>query len=176
MFRSKVVRAAIRVVFLSCALLPLASLASAQMKVGVVNSQKALLDTDELKKASAALEAKFKPKQDELLKLQNDLQSIQQQLASGKLNQQAMADLQLQGQRKQRDAQRLSDDTQAEFDRDRQDVLAKAADKMTAVIKKLAEDKAIDVVMDVTATIYVKPALDLTADATAAYNKANPAK
>lgn len=176
MFRSNVVRAAIRAALVCCALAPLATIASAQVKVGVINSQKAMLDSDELKKASAALEAKFKPRQDQLLKLQNDLQSIEQQINSGKLNQQALADLQLQGQRKQRDAQRLSDDTQAEFDRDRQDVLAKAATKMQDIIKKLAEDKGLDLIVDVSQTLYFKPAMDLTADATTAYNKANPAK
>ena len=99
-----------------------------------------------------------------------------QQLNSGKLNQQAQADLQLQGQRKQRDAQRISDDLQAEFDRDRQDILGKAAQKMQDVVKKLAEEKGFDIVVDVSQTLYFKPALDLTADALAAYNKAYPAK
>ncbi len=176
MFRSKVVRSAIRTALVCCALMPLATLASAQMKVGVINSQKAMLDTDQMKKESAALEAKYKPKQDQLVKLQNDLQSIEQQISSGKLNQQAIAELQTQGQRKQRDAQRISDDTQAEFDRDRQDILGKAASKMQDIIKKLAEDKGLDLVVDVSQTLYFKPAMELTADATTAYNKANPAK
>ena len=172
MFRFMVTR-----VGLFClALAPLAGLAPAQVKVAVVNAQQALLDSDELKKASAELEARYKPKQDALAKLQADLQSIQQQLASGKLTQQAGADLQAQGQRKQRDAQRLSDDTQQEFDRDRQEVLAKSATKMQVVLKKLAEDKGLDLVIDITQTMYFKPALDITADALAAYNKANPAK
>lgn len=181
MFRSNVVRAAIRAALVCCALAPFAVVSSAQtasggMKVAVINSQKALMDTDEMKKASAALELKFKPKQDELLKLQSDLEAIQQQINSGKLNQQALADLQVQGQRKQRDAQRLADDTQQEFDRDRQDILGKAAGKMQDAIKKVSEEKGLDLVVDVTSALYFKPAMDLTADATAAYNKANPAK
>jgi outer membrane protein len=166
---------AIRAGLLCFALAPLATVASAQLKVAVVNVQQAMLDSEDLKKASAALEAKYKPKQDELLKMQNDMQSIQQQLQNGKLPQQAAADLQVQGQRKQRDAQRLSDDLQQEFDRDRQDVLAKAAQKMQAVVKKLAEEKGLDIVVDVSQTLYFKPALDITADALAAYNKEYPA-
>jgi outer membrane protein len=172
MFRSMAIRAGL----LCLVLAPLATVASAQLKVAVVNVQKAMLDSDELKKESTVIEAKYKPRQDELQKLQSDLQSIQQQLQSNKLTQQASADLQLQGQRKQRDAQRLSDDLQAEFDRDRQDVLGKAAQKMQDVVKKLAEDKGLDVVMDVSQTLYVKPTLDITAEALAAYNKAYPAK
>jgi outer membrane protein len=167
---------AIRAGLLCFAIAPLAATASAQVKVAIVNAQKALADSDELKKASAAVETKFKPRQDELNKLQADLQSIEQQLASGKLNQQAAADLQLQGQRKQRDAQRISDDLQADFEKDRQDILGKASQKMQQIIAKLAEEKGVDVIVDASQTLYFKPTLDLTADAVAAYNKAYPAK
>jgi outer membrane protein len=172
MFRSLAIRAGL----MCLALAPLATVASAQLKIAVVNVQQAMLDSDELKKASAALEAKYKPKQDELQKLQTDLESIQQQINSGKLNPQAQADLQFDGQKKQRDAQRLSDDLQQEFDRDRQDILAKSAQKMQAVVKKLAEEKGYDVVVDVSQMLYFKPALDITPDALAAYNKTYPAK
>lgn len=170
---------AIRAGLLSLALALLASftpIASAQVKVAVVNSQKALLDSDELKKASAELEKKYKPKQDELQKLQSDLQSIEQQIASGKLNERAIAELQAQGTRKQRDAQRISDDTQQEFDRDRQEVVGKSAQKMQDVIKKLAEEKGYDLVVDASQTLFAKSALDITSDVLGAYNKAYPAK
>jgi outer membrane protein len=172
MFRSLAIRAGL----LCLVLAPLATVASAQLKIAVVNVQKAMLDSDELKKVSAEIEARYKPRQDELQKLQNDLQSIQQQLQSNKLTPQAQADLQLQGQRKQRDAQRLSDDLQQEFDRDRQDILGKSAQKMQEIVKKLADEKGYDLVVDVSQTLFFKPALDVTADALAAYNKAYPAK
>ncbi len=165
---------AIRAGLLCFVLAPLAIVASAQLKIAVVNVQKTMLDSDELKKVSSDVEAKYKPKQDELLKLQNDLQSIQQQLQSNKLTPQAQQDLQLQGQRKQRDAQRLSDDLQQEFDRDRQDILGKAAAKMTEVVKKVAEEKGFDMVLDVSQALYFKPAMDISPDVLAAYNKAYP--
>ncbi len=172
MFRSL----AIRTGLLCLAVAPFVATASAQVKVAVINTQKAMADTDELKKASAAVEAKYKPKQDELQKLQADLQSIEQQLNSGKLNQQGTAELQAQGQRKQRDAQRISDDLQADFERDRQEILGKASQKMQVVITKLAEEKGVDIIIDAAQTLFFKPALELTTDATNAYNKANPAK
>jgi outer membrane protein len=172
MFRSLAIRAGI-VLF---ALAPLATLASAQLKVAVVNVQKAMLDSDELKKVSTQVEAKYKPRQDELQQLQKDLESIQTQLASGKLTQQAGTELQAQGTRKQRDAQRISEDLQADFERDRQDILSKAAAKMQEVVKKIAEEKGYDLVIDVSQALYTKPSLDITPDALAAYNKAYPAK
>ena len=171
MFRFLATRAGL----LCLALAPLATTASAQLKVAVVNVQQAMLDSEELKKASAELEKKYKPRQDELQKLQNDLQLIQTQIQSGKLNQQAVADLTTQGQRKQRDAQRISDDLQSDFDRDRQDILSQSAKRMQDVVKKIAEEKGYDIVVDVSQTLYFKPALDLTMEALAAYNKAYPA-
>jgi outer membrane protein len=167
---------AIRTGLLCLALTASGAIASAQIKAGIINVQKAMADSDELKKASAAVEARYKPRQDELTKMQADLQSIEQQLSSGKLNQQAAADMQAQGQRKQRDLQRLSDDLQQDFERERQDILSKASQKMQQVIAKLAEEKGLDLVIDSSTTLYFKPALDLTLEATAAYNKAYPAK
>lgn len=170
MLRSLAARAGLLCVVLA----PLATIASAQVKIAVVNTQQAMLQSDEIKKVSADLEKKFKPKQDELQQLQKDLESIEQQLASNKLNPQAAAELQATGQRKQRDAQRLSDDTQQQFDRDRQEVLGKAATRMQEIVKKLAEEKGYDLVVDISQTLYFKPALDITADALAAYNRAYP--
>jgi outer membrane protein len=47
---------------------------------------------------------------------------------------------------------------------------------MGDVVKKLAEEKGLDLVVDSSTTLYFKNALDLTADALAAYNKAYPAE
>ena len=64
------------------AVLALASVgtAGAQVKIAIINTQKALLETEEIKKAQLDLEAKFKPRQDEMVKLQKELQDIQAQL------------------------------------------------------------------------------------------------
>ena len=172
MFRFLAVRSAV----FCLAIALFSSAASAQLKIGVINVQKALVDTDELKKAQADLAKKYQPRTDELDKIQKDLENIDAQLNSGKLNQQAAADLQQQGTRKQRDAQRLSDDMQADQEKDRQDILGRMSQKMQDVINKLSQDKGLDLVLEASQTLYMKPDLDLTADATAAYNKANPAK
>jgi outer membrane protein len=151
--------------------------ASAQTKVAVINIQRAVLESDDIQKASAAMEAKYKPRQQEIEKLQKDLQAIQQQLqaGAGKLTPQAEADLTAQGQRKQRELQRISDDLQSDVNTERNDILGKSQQKMATVVKKLAEEKGYDLVVDVTNTWYFKPALDITAEALAEYNKAYPA-
>jgi outer membrane protein len=150
--------------------------AQGQSKVAIINSQKAVLDTAEIKKAQAELEVKFKPRQDQALKLQKELQDIQAQLQGGKLNQAAEQDLTAQGQRKQRELQRIQEDLQADVDRERQDILQRTGQRMQDVVKKLADEKGLDVVIDSSNTVFFKPALDLTAEASAAYDKAYPVK
>jgi outer membrane protein len=153
-----------------------AGIAVAQSKVAVVNSQKAILETAEIKKAQVDLEAKFKPRQDQMARLTKELQDIQTQLQSGKLNQNGEQELTVQGQRKQRELQRLQDDLQADVDRERNDILQRSGTHMQEIVKKLADEKGLDVVIDTSNTVFYKASLDLTAEAVAAYDKAYPVK
>jgi len=163
---------------LACVLLALAAsigTASAQ-KVAVINSQKAVLDTDEIKKAQVDLETKFRPRQDKIVQLQKDIQSIQAQLQGGKLNPQGEQELTAEGQKKQRDLQRMQQDLQDDVNVERQDILQRSGARMQEVVKKIAEEKGLDIVVDSTNTVFYKPAFDLTAEAVTAYNKAHPVK
>jgi outer membrane protein len=153
-----------------------AGIGSAQSKVAVVNSQKAILETAEIKKAQVDLETKFKPRQDQMARLTKELQDIQTQLQSGKLNQNGEQELTIQGQRKQRELQRLQDDLQADVDRERNDILQRSGTHMQEIVKKLADEKGLDVVIDTSNTVFYKASLDLTAEAVAAYDKAYPVK
>ena len=47
---------------------------------------------------------------------------------------------------------------------------------MQEMVKKIAEERGYDMVVDVSNTVYYKPALEITKEATAAYDKAFPAK
>jgi outer membrane protein len=152
--------------------------AFSEIKIGVVSLQKAVLESAEIKKASADMETKYKPRQQEMEKLQRDLQAIQQQLQTneGKLTPAAQSELTSQGQHKQRELQRMNDDLQADVNAERNEVLTQSSRKMQEVVRKLADTKGLDLVVDVTSTVFFKPALDLTAEAIAAYDKAYPAK
>jgi outer membrane protein len=158
----------------------LASLAaaSAQTKVGIVNVQNAILDTAEIKKAQGELETRYKPRQQKVESLQRELADLQNKLQTmaGKLTPQAEQDMQVSGQRKQREMQRLVDDLQADVDRERNEILSKSGTRMQEVVKKIAEERGLDVIIDVANTLYFKPTLDLTKEAVAAYDKSYPAK
>jgi outer membrane protein len=152
--------------------------ASAQTKVAVVNMQQAVLATADIKKTSAEVEAKYKPRQAALEQLRTEIEGIQQKLQAGegKLPPATEQDLTVQGQRKQRALQRLSQDLQEDVDNVRNEILAGAGRRMQEVIRKLADERGFDVVVDSGSTLFFKAALDLTQDATAAYDKAYPPK
>jgi outer membrane protein len=160
------------------AVLALASIgaANAQVKIAVINTQKALLETEEIKKAQLELEAKFKPRQDQMVKAQKALEDIQAQLQSGKLNELGTQELNAEGQRKQRDLQRMQQDLQEDVERERTEILQRAGTRMQEVVKKLADEKGLDIVVDSGNTVFFKATFEITTEATAAYNKAYPAK
>ena len=62
------------------------------------------------------------------------------------------------------------DPMQGSADRDRNDILQRAGARMQEVVKKLADEKGLDLVVDSANTLFFKPALELTTDAVTAYN------
>jgi outer membrane protein len=170
-------RIGLRPLFVCSALFAVSQIAPAQTKVAVINLQRAVTESAEIKAAAAAMEAKYRPRVAEIDQLNKEVSAIAQNLQTnaGKLTPQAEADLSAQAQRKQRDMQRKQDDLTADVDRDRNEILQKSTVKMSAVVKKLAESKGLDVVVDAPYTVYFKEALEITAEAIVAFDKENPA-
>lgn len=145
----------------------------AQTKLAVVDFQGALLNTADMQKQSAELEAKYQGRQDEIARLSEELQEIQTKLQSA---QGAEAQgLQLEGQRKQRTAQRLSEDLQSDVEFDRQNILAGASARMRDVVRDLRMEKQVDVIVDAGGVLAHSALIDLTAEATQAYDAKHPA-
>lgn len=169
-------RMSLRPLMVCSAVFAMSQAAPAQTRVAVVNLQRAVFESAEIKKADAQMQATFKPRQDEIDKLQKDIEDLAKQLqnSSGKLTAQAEADLTAQGQNKQRTLKYKTDDLSADAQAYRNDVLSKSSSKMNDVVKKLAEEKGFDLVIDTSTTVYFKGALDITNDAIAAYDKAYP--
>ncbi len=145
-------------------------------KVAIINAAKAVVDTAEFQKIQAAVQAKYLPRQQALEDLDKQLAAIQKEGNAPNVDPNKQAELQAEFTQKGKQRQRLADDLQADINAERQEVLDRTGRQMSEVVKKLAEEKGWDVVVDVRNTIYFKPALEVTAEATAAYNKAYPAK
>ena len=130
----------------------------APTKVAIINLQLAVSQTAEIKKEVAAMEAKYSPRQKAIEALQKELADIQKQGQTPNLQPGREADLQSQFTTKQKQLQRLQEDLQADVNAERQDVLGRVGRQMAEVVKGLAEQKGIDIVIDVTNTLYFKPA------------------
>ena len=164
---------------LACsALLAIVPGAFAQSKVAVIDVQQALYDTAEIKQANTALSAKYKQRDDQLEALKAQGVAAQKKLDDGQntLTDAQQAELEAQIAKLQRDVQRQTEDLQADVQKDQDDVLVNAQARMLAVVKKMAEEKGYDMVIDSHALPYFKPATDITKEASAAYDLTYPAK
>ncbi len=152
--------------------------AMAQSKVGIVSLQKAILETADIKKSQNDMAAKYKKRQDDLEKTQRELNDLQTQLqsAQGKLSAAGEEDLTARAGRKDREVKRLTEDLQADVERDRTEILSRAQTRMLEIVKKVADEKGLDFVVEAGALLTFKPALDITNDVVASYDKAYPAK
>jgi outer membrane protein len=159
-------------------LVGLSATAAAQLKVGVVSLQNSLAATAEIKQAEIDLRTKFGPRQDELAQMQKDLAKMQQDYESnqGKFNEAALAELGQRIQRRQVQLQRNSQALQDDVNRERQDVLARVGKNLQEIIKKVSEEKGFDLVVDSNSALYFKQPMDISADVSAAYDKAYPVK
>jgi outer membrane protein len=158
--------------------LAMMGVASGQSKIAIINIQRALLETAEIKKASADLQARFKPRTDALQKVQQELNDLQTQLqaSQGKLSAAGETDLTNRAARKQREAERLNEDLQADVERERTQILERAQGRLDAVLKKMSEEQGFDLVIDLSNRVFHKPALEITDAVIAAYDKAYPVK
>jgi len=152
--------------------------ANAQVKVAVVDLRRAILDTAEIKKANADLQAKFIPRKDALEKAQRELSDLQAQMQSsqGRLSPQGEAELQARGARKQREVERTSQDFQDDVNHERDSILQSAGIRMSELLKKMLDEKGLDMIVDTSQLLAFKPTLDVTNDAIAAFDKAYPLK
>lgn len=152
------------------------STAAAQSKIAVVNFQKALLDTDEAKKANQDLQTEFKPQQEQIDQLTRKLQDDQTMLQTGqgKLSPQKETELSADVQIEQHKIANMQQDLQDGFQQRQNEIVQRMGTRMTEVVSKLRDEKGLDAILDTAAAVAYNKTLDLTGEATAAYNKAYP--
>ena len=165
----------------------LAAQATDSVKLGAIDFQRALADTAEMRKHNKEIETKYRPRQEEIAKLSQEIQELEEKLRQAGVSE--MAALQDQLARKRRDAQRKQEDTETDFRFEMADVFQYGTSRMRFVVAKLADEKGLDLVIDTqlltdpfsrqlnpeqAKPLYLKPALDMTAEATRRYDQEFP--
>jgi Skp family chaperone for outer membrane proteins len=120
-------------------------------KVGIIRMQDAILATNEGKRDFQTLEAKYQPKQAELQKAGQQLDTDKKTLAAqqDKMNDEAKATLQKQIEKEQRDLQTQLEAAQQDFQGEQNDIYNRIGQKFMQTLDKYAKDGGFAVILDV---------------------------
>lgn len=149
------------------------------LKVGVINMQQAIAMTQEGKKASADLQKKYEPRQQDLQRQQQEIQSLQDQLQrQGTLLSDDEANrLSRELEDKQKIFKRAQEDAQSDFQEDNKDAIQRIGRKMEKVISAYSQENGFGLIVDAAQIpiYYVAQQYDITSAIVKLYDTAYPA-
>ncbi len=152
----------------------------APTKIGIINIQEAIASTAEGKKAFGEIQTKFRPRQQELQRQQQEIQALQDQLQkqTNTLSDEEQRRLGRELEEKQRLFKRATEDADADYRQEGQDVLQRIGRKMVPLINDYAQQNGFMLVFDPVAVqmplYYISKEIDLTEDIVKRYDTANP--
>jgi outer membrane protein len=155
---------------------PETALASGTAKLGIINVQMAIANTNEGKRELETLEKKFEPKRTELQALSKEVDDLKKQLSTqgDKLNEEAKNKLAKDIDSKQKILQRNLEDAQQDFQSQQGEIVNKIGTKLMNVIDKYAKTNSFSAIFDVSAqtspVIWAAQNTDVTKDIVEAYN------
>jgi outer membrane protein len=146
-------------------------------KIAVINFQAAVSQTNEFQRNYADLQKKFDPKRQQLKTLSDEITNLQKQLQAeaAKLSGSESASRSKAIDDKQKQAQRLTQDAQTDFQADMQETFNAMATKVGEVMVSYAQKQGYSLVMDAgqqqtPVVIYAEPSMDITKAVIDAYN------
>ncbi|HTQ07261.1 MAG TPA: OmpH family outer membrane protein [Polyangiaceae bacterium] len=167
-----------RVLSLVLALLAVALPASAQsMRVGVVDTQRAVMETEDGLRMQATLKKLFDSRQRELDKKQEDLQKEKDDLDKQRevLSKAAFAKRADKWQREMVQLQTVFVEYNKELQKKQGELTQPIFQKAMGIIRRLATQEGFDVVVDKQAVPYSRSDLDVTDRVITMYNQGGPA-
>ncbi len=158
---------------------PASANAPAGVKVGIINIQRAIVESTEGKKAAEDLTKRFTPKKNDLQKKQDEVARLQKQLEDGKntLSDEARANLLRELERKTKEFNRDNDDANSDFQQAEAQLINTIGQKVLKVIDEYARKHAYDVILDVSPpqsnVLWATNRIDITDEIITAYNAAS---
>ena len=148
-------------------------------KIGLVSIQEAILSTAEGKKAMTELQKKYQPRQQEVQKDQQEIQAISDQLQkqAATLSDDEQRRLNRDLEQKQKILKRTTEDAQADFATDRDEMFRRIGQKMVRVINDYARQNGFSLIIgsDQVPVYYAAKEVELTDEVVRLYDAANPA-
>jgi Skp family chaperone for outer membrane proteins len=145
-------------------------------KVGVIDIQAAIFNTNEGRRDIETLAKKFDPKRAELNSLGEEIDNLKKQLAAqqDKLNEEERASRVRAIEQKQKNYQRLGEDAQADFQNQQNELVNRIGQRMLEVLRKYAETNNLAVVIDASnqsaGVLWAADQVNITPAIVAAYN------
>lgn len=162
--------------FLFAVLAIMAFPAAADVRIGVINTERVMRESEPAKKASSKLEKEFKKRSQELDKMRQQAQTMQDDMekngvtmtdAARSAKSRELADLSRELQRRQRE---YNEDLNAR----RNEELQSIVERTNVVIREIAEKENFDLVVQ--EAVYASPRIDITEKVIKALNEVVPGK
>jgi Skp family chaperone for outer membrane proteins len=148
-------------------------------KYAIINIQRIANDSAQGRASTAKVQALNQQKVQELNEKNKQLQAAQQKLEAGAsvLSATAAAQLQKEIERQQIDIQRYTEDAQQELQQLQQQLQGEFEVKLTPIIQQVASERGLHLIFSAAdaGLVWGDPALDLTTEVIARFDKANPA-
>jgi outer membrane protein len=155
---------------------PAAAAAPAATKVGIINIQAAIVNSNEGQRDFESLQKKFDPKRQELESLNKEVDELQKKFnAQGdKMNDEARGDLLKQIDSKKKTLQRSYEDANTDIQAQQNEIANRIGQKLVEVLDKYAKDNAYTLILDVSGqaspVLWAAASVDVTKAVVEAYN------
>jgi outer membrane protein len=155
---------------------PAASAAPAVTKVGIVNIQAAIVNSNEGQRDFETLQKKFDPKRTELESLNKEVDELQKKFNTqgDKLNDEARGDLLKQIDSKKKTLQRSYEDANTDIQAQQNEIANRIGQKLVEVLDKYAKDNNYTLILDVSGqaspVLWAASSVDITKAVVDAYN------
>jgi outer membrane protein len=142
------------------------------VRVGVIDVQRAVAQTEDGLRAQATLKKLFESRQQQLDAKQKDLQRQKEEIdkQSRVLSKEALQKRVDDWQKQMMDLQQIFLEYNKELEKKQKELTDPVIEKVMVIIKRIATTENIDIVIDKNTTAYVRTELDLTDRAIQAYN------
>jgi outer membrane protein len=155
---------------------PAAPAAPAVTKVGIVNIQAAIVNSNEGQRDFETLQKKFDPKRTELESLNKEVDELQKKFNTqgDKLNDEARGDLLKQIDSKKKTLQRSYEDANTDIQAQQNEIANRIGQKLVEVLDKYAKDNSYTLILDVSGqaspVLWAASSVDITKAVVDAYN------
>jgi outer membrane protein len=141
-----------------------AGAATAQMKVAIVDVERAVAQTEAGIRATATLKKEFEPRQEKLNRRQGELQKQKDEIdqQAGTLPQEALRKKAEEWQRQMVDLQKKMLEAQKDLEKRQRSLMDPIYEKVSLAMKRIAGIDGFDLVVDRHAVLFVRADLDVT--------------